>query len=103
MNKKDQIIEILQNNKAEDVFVTRVDSGEQVIIVTATSVRHVSALVDYVTRFLKQEKLAYSVDGVENYDEWFVVACYNMTVHIFTASKRQEYSLEEILQRAHED
>jgi len=91
---------ILDENKALDVRPMDVreltDIADYMIVATATSKRHASAIADKLTRAAKNHNAKpLGVEG-ENDSEWILIDLGDVVVHIMLPEAREFYSLEKL-------
>jgi len=93
---KDLIIKILEDNKAEEITVLdlsgKSDLAELMIIATGRSDRHIKATAEYVCDAFKQERITYSIEGLEHRN-WVLVDTGSVLLHIFNKESREIYNL----------
>jgi ribosome-associated protein len=94
------IIEILEDNKAEDIINLDVHEltsiTDWMIICSATSIRHAQALGEYiVTGVKKQGVQPIGVEG-KTHSEWLLIDLGDIVVHIMLPEIRKFYSLEKL-------
>ena len=113
MNIRDLSMQILDENKAIDLKDLDVSSLTSVtshmLICTATSNRHASALADKVIRGLRDHGVRpLGVEGLDT-GEWILVDFGEVVVHIMQEAQRHFYDLEklwratELARQQHED
>ena len=95
----DRIVTFLDSKKADEIEsfnLEKVDYlAERVIISSALSGKHASALVDNLKDELKP--LGEEFLHVDESDEWVVIDLGDILIHIMTKDARQTYSLEDFL------
>ncbi|MEI6221275.1 MAG: ribosome silencing factor [bacterium] len=95
------IVDVLVDNKAEDVVVLNVDKKSSVasyfVIASALIERHVKALAGAVERQLRAQchEHVLRVDGVDE-GRWAILDYGDVLIHIFLIEERQRYRLEEL-------
>ncbi len=94
------IKETLDDDKAEDIVTIDLDGKSSVadylVIASGRSVRHVSALADYVLRALKEVGLGrVATEGMSSGD-WILMDAGDVIVHLFRPEVREFYNLEKI-------
>ena len=93
-------VKILDSKKAEDIKVLKIDAkttiADYFVICTGTSNTHVKTLADEVDYRL-------GIAGVSELrlegslaDDWKVIDCKDVIVHIFSASAREFYKLDRL-------
>jgi ribosome-associated protein len=95
-----EILDILDNNKAQDI--ERLDVShlspfiETILICTAGSTPHSKSLADKVTKKLKTHKESQiKIEGY-NTGEWILITHGFLVIHIFQAEQREMYNLEKL-------
>ena len=96
----DYIIANLEDSKAVDIdsidVASLTDIMDVIVICTATSTRHSTAIATKLIDKLKEIDLKpYGVEGDEPGD-WIVIDCYDVVVHIMLADIRDFYGLEKL-------
>ncbi|KAK0085186.1 hypothetical protein PV326_006002 [Microctonus aethiopoides] len=97
----EDLIEILKKDKAQNIFVATVPSElsyvDYIVIVTAKSSRHMSALATYIRKAYKlkryPEELLPKIEG-KNSKDWMAIDLGNIALHIFSTTIREKYDLE---------
>ncbi|KAK0180381.1 hypothetical protein PV327_006025 [Microctonus hyperodae] len=97
----EDLVEILRKDKAQNIFVATVPSElsyvDYIVIVTAKSARHMSALATYIRKAYKlkryPEELLPKIEG-KNSKDWVAIDLGNIALHIFTTTIREKYDLE---------
>lgn len=97
---KNNIIDTLENHKAHDITLIDVSHMTQIcdymIIVTATSSRHLKNLSEKTETGVKQHTgHSPRVEGDQNTD-WIIVDALDIVVHIMLQSAREFYQLESL-------
>jgi ribosome-associated protein len=95
-----QLGKILDTNKAEDITTLplrdQCSFADFMIVASGRAPRHVMALADYVTDYLKQHGTpALSVEGKETGD-WVLIDAGDIIVHVFRPEVRQFYNIEKM-------
>lgn len=95
-----KIVEILEDNKAEDIVVMDVsaqtDIADRFILANGTSDRMIQALTDYVIDGVREACHVHAVpQGVAN-GGWMLIDFGDVIVHIFSPDRRSYYSLEDL-------
>lgn len=96
---KNAAISILDQHKAERIvdidLAGKTDIADYMVIATAQSGRHASALADYIKRFFKDHEadIMPSVEGGQTGD-WVLVDAGCIIFHIFRREIREHYNLE---------
>ncbi|CAM9281128.1 unnamed protein product [Choristocarpus tenellus] len=99
----EEAVKALEENGAADVRVVNLenksDMGEAMIFCTGQTVVQMRRLADIFVQALKKRKLvrAMGYTGAEGYDcdDWILIDCDNIIVHVMSAEARVEYALEE--------
>ena len=97
---KKSILNILEDNKAEDLSIIDVKNKSSVtdtmIIVSGRSTRHVKAIADNLVTKLKKNKV--KPIGIEGYNksEWILLDYGDLLVHVMHPETRDFYSLEKL-------
>jgi ribosome-associated protein len=97
---KKSILNILEDNKAEDISMIDVKNKSSVtdtmIIVSGRSTQHVKAIADNLVRKLKKNKV--KPIGIEGYNksEWILLDYGDLLVHVMHPKARAFYSLEKL-------
>lgn len=101
-NLKDNIVDILDANKAEDIVAidlkNKSDIADFMIIATGRSTKHVASTAEYIIHHLKTLDRKYIVEGMSNSD-WVLIDTLDIIVHIFSKEKRELYALEQLWQK----
>ena len=97
---KQIIINILDNNKAQDIvsidLKDKSSMADYMIIASGTSSRHIQSLSEQVLEKLIDNGITNSkIEGKES-NEWKLVDGIDLIVHIFHPEKRKFYELEKI-------
>lgn len=98
----DEICEALERQGAENVvkieLSKRMDTITHFVIATGRSPVHIYKMGETITKALKLRHLhsAPGITGIEGSkgDDWLVVDCFDIAVHLFTAGARKEINLE---------
>jgi len=95
----ERIVTYLDSKKADEIEsfdLEKVDYlAKRVIIVSALSGKHASALVDNLKEELKP--LGEEFLHVDESDDWVVIDLGDILIHLMTKDARQAYSLEDFL------
>ena len=95
----ERIVTFLDSKKADDIEsfdLEKVDYlAERVIIVSALSGKHASALADNLKIEFKSKGEEFL--HIDESDEWVVIDLGDILIHIMTKDARQTYSLEDFL------
>ena len=97
---KNSIINILEDNKGEDIALIDVKGKSSVtdlmFIVSGRSTRHVKSIADNLITKLKKNKM--KPIGVEGYSssEWILLDYGDLLVHVMHPETREFYSLEKL-------
>ena len=93
-------VDMLEDNKARDIKVIDVteltDIADAMIICTATSTRHATAMADKLLREMKNAGVRpLGVEGMDKGD-WILTDLQDVIVHIMLADMRKFYNLEKL-------
>lgn len=97
---KKSILNILEDNKAEDISLVDVKNKSSVtdlmFIASGRSTRHVKSIADNLVTKLKKNKI--KPLGVEGYtkSEWILLDYGDLLVHVMHPETREFYSLEKL-------
>ena len=99
-NLKNEIVNILDSNKALDIVSINLDGktsvADYMIIASGTSSRHIQALSEQVFDKFKKDGIENcKIEGRESSD-WKLVDGIDLIVHIFNPEKRKFYELEKM-------
>jgi ribosome-associated protein len=94
------VLDILDAAKAEDVAVIDLKGknsiGDQMIIASGRSQRHVGAVADHLIKKLKDEGFGRArVEGLPQCD-WVLIDAGDVIVHVFRPEVREFYNLEKM-------
>ncbi len=94
------VLDTLDAAKAEDVAVIdlrgKTSIGDQMVIASGRSQRHVGAVADHIIRKLKDEGFGRArVEGLPQCD-WVLIDAGDVIVHIFRPEVREFYNLEKM-------
>lgn len=94
-----ELKQVLQDGKAEDIMLlptVRQSGGlfTHIIIATAGSARHASALAERVQKAQKQAGEKKSRVEASEEREWVLIDCGDIIVHIMQRAARERYQLE---------
>ena len=97
---KTTIEQILNNNKAIDVssidLKNKSSVADYMIVASGTSSRHLQALSEMILEKLKKEGISNChIEGKDS-NEWKLIDCIDIIVHIFIPEKRKFYNLEKM-------
>jgi ribosome-associated protein len=107
-NLKNQVVQILEDMKAQDVKVLDVrqltDITDIMVIASGTSVRHVKSMA-FRVRDEVREKTRVRPIGVEGEDQgdWVLIDLGDVVVHIMRPETREYYDLERLWNREVEE
>ena len=97
-----KIVEILEDNKAEDVTIVdvgmpeKVDIADYFVIANGTSDRMIDSLANYVVDGVRDEcKVHGTIQGVTG-GGWMLIDYGDVIVHIFSPDRRSYYSIEDL-------
>mmetsp|Transcript_6361 Transcript_6361/g.9524 ORF Transcript_6361/g.9524 Transcript_6361/m.9524 type:complete len:254 (+) Transcript_6361:53-814(+) len=98
-----EVVSSLEKNGAEDIKVISISEksnlAEAMVFCTGKSMRHMQRISDSITYSLKRRKLTHApgITGAEGYqcDDWMVIDCWNIIVHVFEEKYRKTLNLEE--------
>jgi ribosome-associated protein len=103
LEKALKIAEILDNKKAEDVTVLKVEKHSTVweyfVIASGTSTTHIKALADEVEEKMKEFERPLHIEGYIS-AEWVLLDYNDVNVNVFQKDSRMFYSLERLWQDA---
>jgi ribosome-associated protein len=96
----DVVLDTLDNAKAEDVVTIDIKGktsiGDQMVVASGRSQRHVGAVADHLIRKLKDEGFGRArVEGLPHCD-WVLIDAGDVIVHIFRPEVREFYNLEKM-------
>ncbi len=96
----DVVLDTLDDAKAEDVVCIdlkgKTSIGDQMVIASGRSQRHVGAVADHLIRKLKDEGFGRArVEGLPHCD-WVLIDAGDVIVHIFRPEVREFYNLEKM-------
>jgi ribosome-associated protein len=94
------VLDTLDDSKAEDVAVIdlkgKTSIGDQMVIASGRSQRHVGAVADHLIKKLNDEGLGRArVEGLPQCD-WVLIDAGDVIVHIFRPEVREFYNLEKM-------
>lgn len=97
----EDLISVLQKDNARDIFAASVPAEyayvDYIVIVTAKSYKHMSALAEYVRKVFKlkmhKTDIIPKIEGPGSKD-WIALDLGNIALHIFSAEAREHYDLE---------
>ena len=94
------VLDTLDDAKAEDVVCIDIKGktsiGDQMVVASGRSQRHVGAVADHLVRKLKDEGYGRArVEGLPHCD-WVLIDAGDIIVHIFRPEVREFYNLEKI-------
>jgi len=94
------VLDTLDSSKAEDVAVIdlrgKTSIGDQMVVASGRSQRHVGAVADHITKKLKDEGYGRArVEGLPQCD-WVLIDAGDVIVHIFRPEVREFYNLEKM-------
>jgi ribosome-associated protein len=94
------VLDTLEDAKAEDVVCIDIKGktsiGDQMVVASGRSQRHVGAVADYLVRKLKDEGFGRArVEGLPHCD-WVLIDAGDVIVHIFRPEVREFYNLEKM-------
>jgi ribosome-associated protein len=96
----DVVLDTLEDAKAEDVVCIDIKGktsiGDQMVVASGRSQRHVGAVADHLIRNLKDEGFGRArVEGLPHCD-WVLIDAGDVIVHIFRPEVREFYNLEKM-------
>jgi ribosome-associated protein len=96
----DVVLDTLDNAKAEDVVCIdlkgKTSIGDQMVVASGRSQRHVGAVADHLVKRLKDEGYGRTrVEGLPQCD-WVLIDAGDIIVHIFRPEVREFYNLEKM-------
>jgi len=94
------VLDTLEDAKAEDVVCIEINGktsiGDQMVVASGRSQRHVGAVADHLIRKLKDEGFGRArVEGLPHCD-WVLIDAGDVIVHIFRPEVREFYNLEKM-------
>jgi len=94
------VLDTLEDAKAEDVACIEIKGktsiGDQMVVASGRSQRHVGAVADHLIRKLKDEGFGrVRVEGLPHCD-WVLIDAGDVIVHIFRPEVREFYNLEKM-------
>ena len=94
------VLDTLEDAKAEDVACIEIKGktsiGDQMVVASGRSQRHVGAVADHLIRTLKDEGFGRArVEGLPHCD-WVLIDAGDVIVHIFRPEVREFYNLEKM-------
>jgi ribosome-associated protein len=94
------VLDTLEDAKAEDVVCIDIKGktsiGDQMVVASGRSQRHVGAIADHLVRKLKDEGFGrVRVEGLPHCD-WVLIDASDVIVHIFRPEVREFYNLEKM-------
>jgi ribosome-associated protein len=94
------VLDTLEDAKAEDVVCIDIKGktsiGDQMVVASGRSQRHVGAVADHLIRKLKDEGFGRArVEGLPHCD-WVLIDAGDVIVHIFRPEVREFYNLEKM-------
>jgi ribosome-associated protein len=94
------VLDTLDDAKAEDVVTIDIKGktsiGDQMVVASGRSQRHVGAVADHLIRRLKEEGFGRArVEGLPHCD-WVLIDAGDVIVHIFRPEVREFYNLEKM-------
>ena len=96
----DVVLDILDDAKAEHVvsidLMGKTSIGDQMVVASGRSQRHVGAVADHLIRKLKEKGFGRTrVEGLPHCD-WVLIDAGDVIVHIFRPEVREFYNLEKM-------
>ena len=96
----DIVLDTLENAKAENVVSIELSGktsiGDQMVIASGRSQRHVGAVADHLMKRLKDEGYGRArVEGLPQCD-WVLIDAGDVIVHVFRPEVREFYNLEKM-------
>ncbi|NQY23596.1 MAG: ribosome silencing factor [Arcobacter sp.] len=99
MNRCDQIVNVLNEKKAEDIEVIDLRSKnyivDYVVIATTLNNKHAYSLLNYLKTDVKSDTEDFV--RVDEDDDWTVVDLGDVLIHLMSEKYRKKYTLEEFL------
>ena len=94
------VLDTLDSSKAEDVAIIdlrgKTSIGDQMVVASGRSQRHVGAVADHIAKKLKDEGFGRArVEGLPQCD-WVLIDAGDVIVHIFRPEVREFYNLEKM-------
>jgi ribosome silencing factor RsfS/YbeB/iojap len=88
----------LEDDKAEDILVLdvtdRASFTDRMIIATGLSDRQIQAMANHLEDALEKVGLKLRRDAIQGSDEWVLIDCGDMVIHLFKPEARTTYALE---------
>jgi ribosome-associated protein len=98
----DEIHQLLDEQKAENIKIIdlhqKTPIADFMIVASGLNKRHVSAIADKVSLFVKHNHNLVARSQGHEIGEWAIVDCLDIIVHVFTPEKREEYKIEQLWQ-----
>ncbi|XP_069698294.1 mitochondrial assembly of ribosomal large subunit protein 1 [Periplaneta americana] len=99
----EDLVDVLRNERLEDIFVVSLPEEfkyvDYIVVVTAKSVRHMSAVAEFVRKVYKKKRHSYDlipkIEG-KNCKDWMALDLGNIALHIFSRKARPVYDLESL-------
>lgn len=100
------VVKVLDAKKGNDIKLLKIDEkttiGDYFVICSGNSSTQIRTLADEVEYQLKQGGVSYvQLQGTDS-DEWKVIDCYDVIVHVFSNEARAFYKLEKLWADAEE-
>lgn len=99
-NLAESIVKLLDDKKAHDIVVLKVDRitsvADYFIIASGNSSTHINALCDHVEKTLRDKAILPGHKEGRTRGEWVLMDYHEVVVHIFNAEMRAYYDLERI-------
>ena len=94
------VLDTLDDAKAEDVVCIDIKGktsiGDQMVVASGRSQRHVAAVADHLSRKLKEEGFGRArVEGLPHSD-WVLIDAGDVIVHVFRPEVREFYNIEKM-------
>ena len=94
------VLDTLDDAKAEDVVCIdlkgKTSIGDQMVVASGRSQRHVAAVADHLSRKLKEEGFGRArVEGLPHSD-WVLIDAGDVIVHVFRPEVREFYNIEKM-------
>ena len=99
-------VKVLDAKKGNDIKLLKIDEkttiGDYFVICSGNSSTQIRTLADEVEYQLKQGGVSYvQLQGTDS-DEWKVIDCYDVIIHVFSNEARAFYKLEKLWADAEE-
>ncbi|MBY0337051.1 MAG: ribosome silencing factor [Acetobacteraceae bacterium] len=93
-------VKSLEDDKAENVVVLDVTGRssftDRMVIATGLADRQIQAMAAHLDEALGKEGLKLRKDAIQASDEWVLIDCGDLVVHLFKPDARETYALEKM-------